>query len=102
MWMSTLLTAAVVAAAVNAVLLVGLLTIWVRSYRAVRASHTLGLVVVGSFLFVENGLWLYFYGVDGTFRGWYQAIEMMPQLGMFALCALETVALAVLAYLTWQ
>lgn len=100
--MSTLLTAAVVAAGINTVLLVGLLTVWVQSYRSVGAAHTLGLIVVGSFLFLENGLWLYFYGIDATFRGWYQAVAMMPQLGMFALCALETVALAVLAYVTWQ
>lgn len=100
--MVTLLTAAVVAAGINAVLLGGLLVVWGRSYRSVGATHTLGLLVMGGFLLVENGVWLYFYGVDSTFRGWYQAIEMMPQLGMFALCGLETVALAALAYITWQ
>lgn len=100
--MSTLLNASLLAAGLNAVLLLGLLTVWVQSYRAVGAAHTLGLVVVGSFLLIENGLWLYFYGIDATFRGWYVAVAMMPQVGMFALCGLETVALAVLAYITLQ
>jgi len=100
--MSTLLTAALLAAAVNAVLLVALLWVWGRSYRSVGAAHTLGLIVVGAFLLVENGLWLYFYGIDGTFRGWYVAIETVSQVGMFALCGLETVALLVLAYVTLQ
>lgn len=100
--MSTLLNAALVAAGANAVLLTGLLVVWYNSYRSVGAAHTLGLLVVGSFLMVENGLWLYFYGIDQTFRGWYLVVGTMPQVGMFALCGLETVALAVLAYITFQ
>lgn len=100
--MSTLLTAALVAAGVNAVLLAGLLLVWFNSYRSIGASHTMGLLVVGSFLMVENGLWLYFYGIDKTFRGWYVVVGTMPQVGMFALCGLETVALAALAYITFQ
>ncbi|MFB6105223.1 MAG: hypothetical protein ABEJ57_09140 [Halobacteriaceae archaeon] len=100
--MSTLLNAALLAAAVNAVLLVALLWVWGQSYRSVGAAHTLGLIVVGAFLLVENGLWLYFYGIDTTFRGWYVAIGTGPQVGMFALCGLETVALLVLAYVTLQ
>ncbi|MFB6111661.1 MAG: hypothetical protein ABEJ35_03900 [Halobacteriaceae archaeon] len=100
--MATLLTLAVAAAALNAVLLVALLAIWTRSYRTIGARHTLGLVVVGTFLLLENGVWLYFYGLDGTFRDWYLIIGTVPQIGLFALCGLETIALVVLSYLTWQ
>lgn len=93
--MSLMLDAARVAAAVNVVLLVGLIAIWARTYREVRAPLTLGSMVFAGFLLAENVVALYFYFTAPA----------MPTLAvqfMMILQILETVGIAVLAYVTWQ
>ncbi|MDS0300496.1 hypothetical protein NDI76_17240 [Halogeometricum sp. S1BR25-6] len=93
--MSLMLNAARLAAAVNIVLLATLLTIWIRNYREIRAPLTLGSIVFGSLLLVENAVALYFY----------LSPPAMPALAvrfMMVLQVLETVAIAVLAYVIWQ
>ncbi|MFB6137240.1 MAG: hypothetical protein ABEJ42_02720 [Halobacteriaceae archaeon] len=99
--MTLLLDAARVAAAANAVLLVALGSVWLRNYRAHGASHTLGLLVFGGFLLVENLVWLGLYVFHPGFVGWFEATTVDVQVGMTALCGLELVALAVLARITW-
>ena len=99
--MTLQLDAAIAASGINVVLLVGLLAVWVRSYREVGATHTLGLIVFASFLVVENLLWLYFYAIDSTYRSWFVAISAESQWGLFMLCGFELVALLVLAKITW-
>jgi hypothetical protein len=93
--MSLILDAARVAAAVNVVLLLGLLVVWGRTYREVRAPLTLGTMVFASFLLAENAVALYFY---------FNAPAMPPLAVefMMVLQILETVGIAVLAYVTWQ
>jgi hypothetical protein len=93
--MSLILDAARVAAAVNVVLLLGLLVVWGRTYREVRAPLTLGSMVFASFLLAENAVALYFY---------FNAPAMPPLAVefMMILQILETVGIAVLAYVTWQ
>jgi hypothetical protein len=93
--MSLILDAARVAAAVNVVLLLGLLVIWGRTYREVRAPLTLGTMVFAAFLLAENAVALYFY---------FNAPAMPPLAVefMMVLQILETVGIAVLAYVTWQ
>lgn len=100
--MTVWLDVARAAAAVNLLLLLGLGGVWLRNYRQHGATHTLGLLVFGSFLIVENGLWLYFYVVDAEFVGWFVNANVGIQIGMTALCGLELVALVVLSYLTWK
>jgi hypothetical protein len=93
--MTLVLDAARVAAAVNVVLLLGLLAVWARTYREVRAPMTLGTMVFASFLLAENAVALYFYFTAPA----------MPALAvqfMMVLQILETVGIAVLAYVTWQ
>jgi hypothetical protein len=90
-----MLDAARVAAGVNVVLLVGLLAVWGRTYREVRAPLTLGSMVFAGFLLAENVVALYFYFTAPA----------MPTLAvrfMMVLQVLETVGIAVLAYVTWQ
>lgn len=99
--MTLLLDAALAAAGINVLLLVGLLAVWLRSYREVGATHTLGLIVFAAFLVVENLLWLYFYGIDRTYRSWFVAVSPENQWGLFMLCGLELVALLFLARITW-
>lgn len=99
--MTLQLDVATASAALNVVLLAGLLAVWVQSYREVGATHTLGLLVFGSFLIVENLLWLYFYAAHPTYRTWFVAISAGDQWGLFMLCGLETLALLFLAKITW-
>lgn len=89
------------AAGLNLAVLAVLGTVWLRNYRQHHARHTLGLLVFGSFLLVQNALWLYFYGLHPAFIGWYVNSAVDVQLGMTSLCGLETVALTVLARITW-
>jgi hypothetical protein len=93
--MSLVLDAARIAAAINIVLLVGLISIWVRTYREIQAPLTLGSIVFASFLLAENAVALYFYFTAPA----------MPNLAvqfMMLLQVLETGGIAVFAYVTWQ
>ena len=99
--MSLWLDAALAAAGLNLALLAVLTWVWTGNYRRHGARHPLGLLVFGGFLFVENALWLYFYGIHSGFVGWYVNSGVEIQAGLLALCGLETVALVVLARLTW-
>jgi hypothetical protein len=93
--MSLMLDAARVAAAVNVVLLTGLIGLWARTYREVRAPLTLGSMAFAGFLLAENAVALWFY---------FNA-PAMPTLAvrvMMMLQVLETVGIAVLGYVTWQ
>jgi hypothetical protein len=90
-----MLDAARLAAGVNIVLLLGLIAVWGRTYREVRAPMTLGIIVFAGFLLAENVVALYFYFTAPA----------MPTLAvqfMMILQVLETVGIAVLAYVTWQ
>ena len=99
--MSVWLDLGLAAAGLNLAVLAVLGSVWLRNYRQHHARHTLGLLVFGGFLLVQNALWLYFYGLHPAFIGWYVNSAVDVQLGMTSLCGLETVALAVLARITW-
>jgi hypothetical protein len=100
--MSSVLTVAVAAAAVNLVLAAVLGSIWLQNYRQHGASHTLGLLVVAVFLLFENALWIYFYQFHSAFIGWFTNAGADVQWGMTLLCVLETVALIALFRITWR
>lgn len=99
--MSILLPVALGAAAVNLLLLAVLGSVWLRNYRLHGASHTLGLLVFAAFLAVQNALWLYYYAIHPEFIAWFVNAGSDIQLGMTLLCGLETLALLVLARITW-
>jgi hypothetical protein len=90
------------AAAVNAVILAGLCTVWLRNYRRHGARHTLGLLVFGGFLLVENGRWLYFYLVNEGYVSWFSETSAGVQTGLAMLCGLELLALLFLGWITWR
>ncbi len=100
--MSLWLSGARVAAGVNVLLLLWLGSIWLRAYRTHGARHTLGLLIVGGFLLLENIVWVGLYFLHDDFLGWYQAVEPALQAGVFALCGLETLALLALVGITRQ
>lgn len=94
--MSLVLDAARLAAAINILLLGGIIGIWVRSYREIRAPMTLGSIVFAVFLLAENAVALYFY---------FNAPTGMPPLAvevMAVLQILEAVGIAALSYVTWK
>ena len=90
-----MLDAARVAAVVNVVLLAGLLAIWARTYREVKAPMTLGTMAFAFLLLVENVVALYFYLTPPAMPSTAVRLMMLVQV-------LETAAIAVLAYVTWQ
>ncbi len=100
--MNEWLTVGRLATGLNLVLLAGLSYIWLRNYLDHGARHTLALLIFGGFLVVENVVWLYLYVVAETYVAWYLATTVDIQIAITSLCVLETVALLVLARLTWQ
>ena len=93
--MSLVLNGARIAAAVNILLLGVLITIWVQTYREIRAPLTLGPIVFASFLLAENAVALYFYFTAPAMPA--IAVQVMMILQM-----LETIGISVLTYFTWK
>ena len=91
-----------VAAVLNVALLLGLTSVWTRNYRRHGAQHTLGLLVFGVFLLVENGLWIYFYVFHDGYVAWLAQAGTDVQVGSMLLCGLEFVALSFVAWITWR
>lgn len=93
--MSLILNGARIAAAINILLLGVLITIWVQTYREIRAPLTLGSIVFASFLLAENAVALYFYFTAPAMPA--IAVQVMMVLQM-----LETLGIGVLTYFTWK
>ncbi|WP_254271524.1 hypothetical protein [Haloarcula marina] len=92
-----------VAVALNMALLVVLVAVWGRNYVQIRSKHTLGLLLFGVFLFGENAFALYFYLLDPLLADWFSTAVPDPAWqAMVVLHVLETVGLAVLAWVTWD
>jgi hypothetical protein len=98
MAMSTELTAAAALAGVNVLLLLGLGGIWVRNYRTFRTPMVLGLVAFSAVLVVQNLAALYFFFSKQML---YAAMEGIHDV-VLVLRGLETLALLILAYVTWR
>ncbi len=94
------LTGARLSAGINLLLLVALGSVWVRNYLDHGARHTLGLLVFGAMLVVQNALWLYFYVLHDEFIAWFVNASVDVQIGVTLLCGFELLALLVLARLT--
>lgn len=93
--MTLVLDAARAAAAINVVLLLVLLSIWLRTYREIRAPLTLGSIAFATFLLAENAVALWFY-----FSA--PALPLLAVQVMMVLQVLETVGIAALTYVTWK
>jgi hypothetical protein len=93
--MSLMLDAARVAAAVNILLLVGLIGVWLRSYREIKAPLTLGFIVFAVLLLAENAVALYLYLTAPAIPNPAVRLMMVVQI-------LETGGVGVLAYVAWQ
>jgi len=96
MAMETLQLVGMGLAAVNAVLLAVLTTVWVRNYRQFRTRLLLGLVAFGAVLLIENLVAVYF------FFSMHSLYSMDPGVdtAVAVMRALETLAIAFLTYVT--
>lgn len=90
-------TGGMVLTAINAVLLLVLVGVWIRNYREFRSTMVLGLVGFGSVLLLENLVGLYFFFVSMT-----SLYSSDPGVGMVLLGmrGLQFVAIAFLTYVT--
>jgi len=93
--MTLILDTARVAAAINILLLLAVIGVWVRTYQEIRAPMTLGSIVFATLLLAENAVALYFY-VNPP------AMSTLAVQVMMVLQILETVGISVLAYVTYQ
>ncbi|PSP85257.1 hypothetical protein BRC96_02595 [Halobacteriales archaeon QS_6_64_34] len=92
-----------VAVGANILLLAVLIYVWGQNYYQIRSKHTLGLLVFALFLFGENVIALYFYSLDPLLSAWFSTQVPDPAWqAMMALHSFETVALAVLTWITWD
>lgn len=74
--------------------------VWIGNYRRHRALHTLALSIFAGFLFVQNIVWLYLYGINEYYIDWFVHTGTDLQVALMALCVLETGALAFIAWIT--
>jgi len=81
---------------VNVLLVLFLLKVYVENYRQMKTPLGLGLIIFSGFLLLQNitAAYFHFTMVD------YYSTEVMAQA--FVLTGLETVALAVLSWVTWK
>ena len=87
----------------NILLLAALVYVWGRNYYQLRSKHTLGLLLFAVLLLGENGFALYFYSLDEALTTWFStAVPNVAWRAMIVLHVFETVALAVLAWVTWD
>jgi hypothetical protein len=90
------------AAAVNVVVLLVLVGVWLRNYRALRSKHALGLAVFGVLLLAENGLALYYYVLDPAVAELLRSAAPVAGRAMSAVQILELLGLLFLAWVTWD
>ena len=86
----------------NLAVLAGLCYVWGRNALTFGSKHSLGLLLFGAVLFVENALAFYFFTVHPVTHVWLSSAAAIAQQGMMALRVLEFGALAFLAWVTWD
>ena len=95
---TTLLMIASGLSGVSIVLLLGLMSVWVRNYRTFRTPLTLGLIAFAGVLLVENLLAVYFYVSTGMLY----AADGTARRALLLLRALELAALGFLTYVSMR
>ncbi len=96
--MNTTVVLATALSVLNGLALAGLLTVWLRNYRAFRTSMTFGLVAFAAVLLVENAVAVYvFFSMNALF-----AMSPAAETAVLAMRGLQLLALAFLSYVTMQ
>jgi hypothetical protein len=84
-----------VSAGLNVLLLLSIAYVWAGSYRQIRSRHSLVTLLFALFLLAENALALYYYLTSAS-------LPAAAMRAMMTLSVLETLGLALLAYVTWE
>jgi len=92
------LTAASVATVVNVLLLLVIVSVWLRNYRRFRSKHALGLAVFGLLLLAENLLTFNYYVINTQVAAYLAAEDPVAGRAMMFVALLQTAALV---FLTW-
>ncbi len=100
--MGVWLTVAGAAAAANVGILLVLIGIWSRNYRAIGSRHALGLAIFGVLLLAENLLAFYYYVLDPQVAQLLQSAAPVAGRAMSFVQLLEFGALLFLAWVTWE
>ena len=90
------------AAVVNVALLATVSAIWLRNLRQFRSKHTFGLAAFGLLLLAENAVTMYLFGFHPRLSPWVGSVPSIAQQALATLKLLESAALAVLAWTTWD
>jgi len=98
MAMGPLIQAASGLAALNIVILLPLMGVWIRNYSTFRTNLVGGLVVFAFAMFAENAVAVYFFFSMASFY----AGDPHVQQAVLVLRSLQFVAIAVLAYVTMK
>jgi len=94
--MTTAMMAATALAAVNAVLLIALTTVWLRNYRTFKTPLLLGLVAFAAVLAVQNLAAIYFFfSTKMLYSG-----DAAVQQAVLVLRALQLIAVGALSWAT--
>lgn len=96
------LTAASVATAVNALLLLVLVSIWGQNYRTFKSKHALGLVIFGLFLLAQNLLTFNYYVINSQVAAYLAAEDPIAGRAMMFVAILQTAALVFLTWVTLE
>jgi hypothetical protein len=96
------LTAAAAATALNVLLLVVLVAIWVRNYSDFRTKHTLGFAIFGLMLLAENALAFYYYVLDPNVATLLNSAAPIAGRAMMFVQVLELLGLLFLTWVTWD
>lgn len=83
-------------------LLLGLSIVWARNYRTLHTRFTLGFLLFGGFLLIENGYALYIYVLDPTTSHWFAEIPQRYNAAIMTITLLEFAALVVLSWMTFE
>ncbi|MFB6283275.1 MAG: hypothetical protein ABEK59_04975 [Halobacteria archaeon] len=97
--MGTYLNIATAFAAVNVVLLSGLLYVWISNYRKFGTSLVLGLIVFSAVLWIQNLIAIYFFAF--SMKMLFSA-DATVQMAVMVLRGLEFLAVLVLTYVTMK
>jgi hypothetical protein len=87
---------AIILEIINSILLIVLLSVYIKNYKEVKMDFTLGLIIFAGFLLLQNLAALYFHlsMID------YYSSEVIFQATI--LNVVQTIALIVLNYVTWK
>jgi len=96
------LSVAGAATAINVVVLLVLVGIWVRNYRELGSKHALGLSIFGLLLLAENALAFFYYVIDPQVAQLLQSAAPVAGRAMFSVQILELLGLLFLAWVTWD